>query len=125
MDWFEKFAKVVAGLDPIIEGIATLVFPETPIVAKAVKYGIGLVSDAQQAYGDGSGTIKKDFVMKGANDFMSGLLDVSTGGQKDTLEKFAPFMSTIVEGVVAGTKLVGVKYDDENAAISAGTPQGA
>lgn len=113
MDWFERFAKVVEGLDPIIEGVAGLVFPEAPVVAKAVKYGIGLVKDAEQAWGGGQGPVKKGFVMRGANDFVTGLLDCSTGGQKETLQKFAPFMSALVEGIVAGTKMVGVRYDDE------------
>jgi hypothetical protein len=119
MNWFEKFTKVVEGLDPIIEGVVAFTFPEEPVVAKAVKYGVRLVKDAEEAWGGGQGALKKSFVMKGAGDFLGGLVDCSTGGQRETLEKFMPFMSAVVEGVVEGTKLVGVHYDDEGAAQDA------
>ncbi|HEY3276387.1 MAG TPA: hypothetical protein VGJ94_07180 [Syntrophorhabdaceae bacterium] len=119
MNWFEKFAKVVDGLDPIIEGLAAFAFPEAPVVAKAVKYGVTLVKDAEEAWGGGQGPLKKGFVMKGAGDFLRGLVDCSTGGQRATLEKFVPFMSAVVEGVVEGTRLVGVAYDEETPATDA------
>jgi hypothetical protein len=123
MDWFTRFLKVVEGLDPVIEAVAAMVFPENPLAAKAAKYGIGLVRDAEAAWGRGKGPVKKEFVMKGASDFLSGLIDCSTGGQKDTLMRFTPFMNALVDGVVAGTNGVDTPEGDGSRALpEAGCP---
>lgn len=101
-DFFKKLGTVMKGVLPILGGIATFFFPEIPIAAKILAALPGLIDSAENAFGDGTGAIKKQFVMEGAEKIVAAMEDLSTGGQKETWEKIAPMTSTIVDGIVAG-----------------------
>lgn len=101
-DFFKKLGQVMQGVIPILSGIATFFFPEIPIAAKILAALPGLIDSAENAFGDGTGPIKKAYVMDGAEKLVAAMGDISTGGQKDTWETIAPFTSSIVDGIVAG-----------------------
>lgn len=101
-DFFKKLGAVMKGVLPILSGVASFFFPQIPIAGKIISALPGLIDSAENAFGDGTGAIKKQYVMEGAEKIVAAMVDVSEGGQKETWEAIAPLTSTIVDGIVAG-----------------------
>jgi hypothetical protein len=105
MNFFKGLASVVCGLAPILGAVASIVFPgggaAVTIGTKVLGALPGLINSAEQAFGDGSGPIKKQFVMEGAQKIVETMQNISTGGQKETWDAIAPLTSTVVDGIVA------------------------
>lgn len=104
MDFFKKLGAVVCGLAPVLGAVATIVFPAggaaVAIGTKIIGALPGLITAAENAFGDGTGPVKKQYVMEGAEKIVATMADVSTGGQKETWEKLQPFTSTIVDSII-------------------------
>jgi hypothetical protein len=100
--FFSKLGAVMKGVFPILAGVAGFFFPQIPIAGKIISALPGLITAAEGAFGDGTGPIKKAYVMDGAEQIVATMTDLSTGGQKELWEKIAPLTSTIVDGIVAG-----------------------
>lgn len=60
-----------------------------------------LIAGAQAVFGKGTGATKKRVVTQMAHAAYEALENVSTGGQKTTLEKFAPRVSPVIDSIVA------------------------
>jgi hypothetical protein len=106
MNFFKKLGQVVKGIAPVLAGVASVFLPGIAIAPKILAALPGLISSAENAFGDGTGPIKKQYVMEGAERIVATMTDVSTGGQKETWEAIAPLASTIVDGIIAGTKII-------------------
>jgi len=61
-----------------------------------------LISLAEKLFGSGTGVAKKQAVTDMAGTLVSGLQQLSTGGQKKTMDTLAPLLSPIID-VLAGT----------------------
>ena len=113
MDFFKKLAGVLTGIEPLLEVAAGLVFPGSQVAVMAVKYGVGMIGDAEKAIGDGNGPVKLAYVNKAANDFVAGYKaaggEITVNGQEINVE---PLMTTVVNSIIAGTKALGVQYDE-------------
>lgn len=114
-DFFKKLGAVMKGVLPILSGVAGFFFPQIPIAGKILAALPGLIDSAENAFGDGTGPIKKQYVMEGAEKIVATMSDLSTGGQKETWEQIAPLTSTIIDGIVAGVNsLAGEVVIDDN-----------
>lgn len=104
MDFFKKLGAVVCGLAPVLSAVATIIFPgggaALAIGTKILGALPGLITAAENAFGDGTGPIKKQYVMEGAEKIVQTMSDVSTGGQKETWNTLAPLTSTIVDSII-------------------------
>lgn len=102
MNFFSKLAQVVKGLAPLLTVAAGFFLPGSTVLAKVLTSVPSLIASAENAFGDGTGEIKKQYVMEGAEKIVATLTDISTGGQKETWQSIAPFTDGIVEAIVAG-----------------------
>lgn len=74
-----------------------------------------LVALAEEIFGSSTGEVKKSTVQNAAQAVVAGLEQVSTGGQKETWEKLAPVVDTVIEATVATANNFGwAKVVDDN-----------
>ena len=60
-----------------------------------------LIADAESIFGKGNGAAKKEAVTDVLNQGVQVLAGVSTGGQKNTVEKLQPYISTMIDSAVS------------------------
>ena len=86
-----SFIKGILGSASIITPILALFGVAIPPVAlAAVPIVTGLMNQAEDALGDGTGPLKKAAVEAGVLGFVEGMQNASTGGQKETWDKISP-----------------------------------
>lgn len=73
-----------------------------PLVVKLVGYIEDLFGSAK-----GTGTVKKSTVMGATQAIVDGMVQVSTGGQKETWESLAPVASKVIDTAVAVANAAG------------------
>jgi len=106
MTWFSKLVKVVTGIAPLLSVAAGFFLPGSTILAKVLTSLPGLIGAAENAFGDGTGPIKKQYVMEGAQKIVATMADISTGGQKETWEAIAPFTDGVIDAIVLGVNTI-------------------
>lgn len=116
-DFFKKLAQVVRGIAPLLVTAAGFFLPGSTVLPKVLTALPGLISSAEAAFGDGTGPIKKQYVMEGAQKIVQTVAAASTGGQKETWESIAPYTDGIIEAIVLGVNTVAEQpvFDDSSA----------
>ncbi len=104
--FWEKVMDVGSVVLPAAVTAASIFCPGIPQIAKILAAIPKLVSAAQDLYEDGAK--KKETVMAAVTAGLETAISVSTGGQKETLEKLVKVSDQCVEAIVAGVKT----YDD-------------
>jgi hypothetical protein len=95
--------KSVLGSSSVIAPIlAAFGVAIPPAAVAAVPAAITLMTAAEEAFGDGTGPIKKAAVTEGLVAIAGGMQKVSTGGQAETWAKVTPdVISTTVDTIAA------------------------
>ena len=106
--FWEKVMEVGNVVLPAAMMAASIFVPGVPQIVKILSSIPKLVSAAQDLYEEGPA--KKEVVMNVVTAGLETALSVSTGGQKETLEKLVKVSDQCVEAIVAGVKI----YDDPN-----------
>lgn len=101
MTWLRKSSKVVSVVAPTLSAIATFFFPKITIAPKILSALPGLINAAEEAYGNGQGPLKKEFVLQGAEKLVDVLADVSVDNKKAIWETMKPVTGQVVDGIVA------------------------
>ena len=97
-----SFIKGILGGAGVITPILALFGVAFPPAAMAViPLVIGLMGQAEEALGDGTGPVKKAAVEAGAVAFVEGMQTVSTGGQKETWESITPETVSVLIDTIA------------------------
>ena len=111
-----RFIKGLLGslgtVAPIL-GAFGVVFP--PAAIAGIPIAIGLMTAAEEAFGDGSGPVKKAAVTAGLTAFTEAMANASTGGQKETWAAFTPEVVSATIDVIATTA-------NQIAAVAGGVP---
>lgn len=102
---FTKVLGVIKGLfsssGVIVPILAACGVAVPPLAIAVLPVITGLMTTAEEAYGSGTGPLKKSFVEQGAMQIVEGMKQVSTGGQKATWEGVTPEMVGGIVDVVA------------------------
>lgn len=95
--------KSVLGSSTVIAPILAAFGVTIPAAATAaIPAAITLMTAAEEAFGDGTGTIKKAAVTKGLVAITEGMQEVSTGGQAETWAAVTPeVISTTVDTIAS------------------------
>ena len=97
-----SFIKGILGSASVITPILALFGVAIPPAALAVvPMVLGLMNQAEEALGDGTGPLKKAAVEAGAIGFVEGMQVASTGGQKETWEKITPETVSVLIDTIA------------------------
>ena len=67
------------------------------IFLKLVPFVFQAIVAAQAAFGPGEGAAKKAAVKEGISVMFAGAKEVSTGGQKETLDKITPLFDAVID----------------------------
>ena len=77
------------------------------IFIKLIPFIIQAIVAAQAAFGPGEGAAKKEAVKSGVVALFEGAKEVSTGGQKETLDRLTPLFDAVIDkGIDLGATLV-------------------
>jgi len=77
------------------------------IFVKLIPFIFQAIVAAQAAFGKGEGPAKKAAVKGGITAMFEGAKEVSTGGQRETLEKVTPLFEAVIDkGIDLGATLV-------------------
>lgn len=96
-----SFIKTVLGsagiFAPILAAFGVAI---PPVAIAAVPLVVSLMTEAENALGDGTGPLKKAAVTNAANAFVDTMKTVSTGGQAETYQKFTPeIVDTLIDTI--------------------------
>lgn len=109
MNWFTRmlnmFKSVIPVLVPIAAAIPGINIPTAAVIGAAALPE--LIQEAQDIFGEGTGPIKKAYVMgQAAKNILTTTQAMSTGGQKETLDKIMPVIDPLIDNMVALAKSV-------------------
>ncbi len=104
--FWEKVMEIGKVVIPGAMMAATIFVPGAPQVVKILSEIPSLIAAAQGLFT--SGAAKKEFVMEAITSAATIAASVSTGGQKETMEKIVKLADPLTEAIVASVKT----YDD-------------
>jgi hypothetical protein len=100
---FTKALSFIKSLFGSFSGIAPLLalfgVAVPPVAIAAIPIAIGLMDAAEQAFGDGTGAIKKEVVSAGLTAFSEKMTELSTGGQKETWATITPNVGAMIDTI--------------------------
>lgn len=113
-DGLTKIKMILLSLSGIAPLLTLFGVAIPPLAIAAVPATIALMGAAENALGDGTGPLKKQAVTAGMTAFAGTMQAASTGGQKETWDKFTPEVTgALIDTIAAVANSVAVASNSE------------
>jgi len=101
---FRTIFSAGAYLTPVLAAFGVVI---PPVAIASVPLMTVLMDKAEEAFGDGSGPLKKAAVTEGITAFSSKMAELSTGGQKETWAALTPeVISATIDGLAGAANAI-------------------